>query len=309
MNYRHIQAPTAAVMIRPHRFNSNPQTTADNAFQSVPTDLAPEIIAKNAIREFDQAVKTLRDAGVTIHVFDDFGERETPDSVFPNNWFSTHHGGRVALFPMYSRNRRRERRIDVIEMLKQTYRVQEVIDYSGLEQDNLFLEGTGSMVFDHFERIAYVSSSNRADPIVLERFCTMFGYEPMVFDTADSTGSSIYHTNVMMSIGTDYAMICLESITDRERRDEISLRLKNSGRAIIDLSYGQVREFAGNTLEMTGKNGRILALSSRALAALGTTQRETIEKSATLLPLDIPTIELAGGSVRCMIAGIHLTPR
>ncbi len=309
MNYRHIQAPTSAVMIRPHRFTVNPQTAADNAFQTVATDLPDEEVSRRALAEFDEAVALLRDHGVRIHVFDDFGDRETPDSVFPNNWFSTHHGGRVALFPMYSRNRRRERRADVIEMLKHTYRVQEVIDYSGLEQDELFLEGTGSMVFDHYERLAYVSNSNRADPIVLERFCTAFGYEPMVFDTADRKGNAIYHTNVMMSIGTDYALVCLEAITDAGRRNEIAKRLINSGRELIDLRFGQVEEFAGNAFEMTGKQGRVLALSTKAFNVLGDVQRELIAKSAQLLPLDIPTIELAGGSVRCMIAGIHLTKR
>ncbi len=309
MNYRHIQAPTSAVMIRPHRFTVNPQTAADNAFQAVATDLSDAEVSRRALDEFDQAVTSLRDCGMCIHVFDDFGNRETPDSVFPNNWFSTHHGGRVALFPMYSRNRRRERRIDVIEMLKQTYRVQEVIDYSGLEQDDLFLEGTGSMVFDHFERLAYVSNSNRADPIVLERFCTAFGYEPMAFDTADRKGNAIYHTNVMMSIGTDYALVCLEAIIDPARRNEIAQRLINSGRELIDLRFGQVEAFAGNTFEMTGADGRVLVLSRRAFEILGDSQKQIIEKSATLLPLSIPTIELAGGSIRCMIAGIHLTPR
>ena len=229
--------------------------------------------------------------------------------MFPNNWFSTHLGGRVAIFPMYSPSRRRERRGDVIDMLKSTYRVQEVVDYSGLEYDNLFLEGTGAMVFDHLERLAYVSNSNRADPIILERFCTMFGYEPMAFATADTSGRPIYHTNVIMSIATEYALICLDVIANPQRRDEIAARLTNSGRTVIDISREQVNEFAGNALEMTGTQNRILALSERAAVALTHEQITIIEKSAKLLPLHIPTIELAGGSVRCMIAGIHLTAR
>ena len=210
---------------------------------------------------------------------------------------------------MYSPSRRRERRGDVIDMLKSTYRVQEVVDYSGLEYDNLFLEGTGAMVFDHLERLAYVSHSNRADPIILERFCTMFGYEPMAFATADSAGRPIYHTNVIMSIATEYALICLDVIANPQRRDEIAARLTNSGRTVIDISREQVNEFAGNALEMTGQQHRILALSERAAGALTPAQITIIEKSATLLPLHIPTIELAGGSVRCMIAGIHLSAR
>ncbi len=296
-------------MIRPHHFLPNPETAVDNAFQVIPLHLASEEIAVGARDEFDQAVAQLTEEGVRIHVFDDFGQYETPDSVFPNNWFSTHPGGRVAIFPMYSPNRRRERRSDVIDMLKSVYRVQEVVDYSGLEYDQLFLEGTGAMVLDHLERLAYVSHSNRANPIILERFCGMFGYEPMAFDTGDLAGRPIYHTNVMMSIATNYALICLEAITDPVRRHEIAVRLRNSGRALIDLSCEQISEFAGNALEMTGKDHRILALSTRAAAALTREQVAIIEQSAKLLPLHIPTIELAGGSVRCMIAGIHLTAR
>lgn len=309
MNYQHVQAPTAGVMIRPHHFTSNPETAADNAFQFVPSELAPEVVAAQARDEFNVAVEKLSAEGVKIHVFEDFGEHETPDSVFPNNWFSTHHGGRVAVYPMYSPSRRRERRQDVIEMLKSDYRVQEVVDYSGLEYDKLFLEGTGAMVFDHLERMAYVGRSNRADPVILERFCTTFGYEPMAFDTSDHNGKPIYHTNVIMSIATEYALICLDIISDPQRRKEIEERLTNSGRTVINLSREQVNEFAGNALEMTGKNNRVLALSERAAASLKKDQIKVIEKSAKLLPLHIPTIELAGGSVRCMIAGIHLTAR
>ncbi len=309
MNYQHVQAPTAGIMIRPHHFMSNPETAADNAFQFVKTDIKPETLAAQARDEFDLAVEQLTAEGIHIHVFDDFGEHETPDSVFPNNWVSTHHGGRVAIFPMYSPSRRRERRTDVIEMLKSDYRVQEVIDYSGLEYDKLFLEGTGAMVFDHLERLAYVGRSNRANPVILERFCTTFGYEPMAFDTSDNDGKPIYHTNVIMSIATEYALICLDMISDSQRKKEIEERLTNSGRTIIALTRNQVNEFAGNALEMTGKNGRVLALSKRAAAALQKDQLKVIERSAKLLPLNIPTIELAGGSVRCMIAGVHLTVR
>ncbi|MBK6791276.1 MAG: amidinotransferase [Anaerolineales bacterium] len=309
MNYQHVQAPTAGVMIRPHRFTSNIETATDNAFQSIHSDLAAEVIAAKARDEFDHAVEKLGHEGVKIHVFEDYGEHETPDSVFPNNWFSTHQGGRVAIFPMHAPSRRRERRHDVIEMLKSDYRVQEVVDYSGLEYDNLFLEGTGAMVFDHLERVAYVGRSNRADPIILERFCTTFGYEPMAFDTTDHNGRPIYHTNVIMSIATEYALICLDVIADPARRKEIEERLTASGRTVINLNREQVIEYAGNAFEMTGTKHRVLAISERAVKALTKEQTKIIEKSAKLLPLHIPTIELAGGSVRCMIAGIHLTAR
>uniref|UniRef100_UPI00258AE9B2 arginine deiminase-related protein n=1 Tax=Pseudomonas sp. TaxID=306 RepID=UPI00258AE9B2 len=177
---RSIQAPAAVVMIRPHTFTPNPETAADNSFQSTHHGIAAQTLSEVARDEVTQAAGRLEAEGIRVHLFDDFGERNTPDSVFPNNWFSTHPGGHVALYSMYSPNRRRERRADVIEMLKQQYRVQDVIDYSGLEQDELFLEGTGAMVFDHLSRVAYTARSNRANPIALERFSTHFNFEPMV---------------------------------------------------------------------------------------------------------------------------------
>lgn len=308
MNYRSLQAPSSVVMVRPHRFAVNPETGADNAFQATPAE-QDDALAAAALSEFDAAVDALTTAGVTVHAFEDFGEKDTPDSVFPNNWFSTHHGGRVAIYPMFAVNRRRERRSDVIELLKERYRVQEVIDYSGLEYDNLFLEGTGAMVFDHAERVAYVAASHRADPVILERFCTAFGYEPMVFPTADASGRPIYHTNVLMSVATDYALICLDAIADARRRDEVAQRLTESGRTVLAISFDQVNQFVGNAIELTGTNERLLVLSARAEAALTPAQREVITASSRLLPLSIPTIELAGGSARCMIAGVHLSPR
>lgn len=303
-----IQAPAAVVMIRPHRFESNPETQSDNAFQTL-SNRDGSATSEAALAEFDRAVETLREAGVTVHVFDDHGEQNTPDSVFPNNWFSTHAGGHIAVYPMFAENRRRERRWEVIEFLKQHYRVQDVIDYSGLEQDDLALEGTGAMVLDHIGRIAYTVRSNRADPVILERFCTHFGFEPMAFDARDAAGRDVYHTNVLMGIGTHYALICLEMIPDAERRQHVALRLKETGREVIALSQEQIGEFAGNALELTGRDGLVLALSARALRSLTPAQIAVIEQSAQLLPLSVPTIETAGGSVRCMLAGIHLTPR
>ncbi len=304
MALRSVQAPSAVVMVRPHHFRPNPETVVDNVFQA---EAAPSDTAARALAEFDEAVGRLQDAGVRVHVFDDHGTA-TPDSVFPNNWISTHHGGRIALYPMYAPSRRLERRADVVEFLKQHYRVQEVIDYSGLEHDELFLEGTGAMVLDHAERVAYVSSSARADAVILERFCTAFGYEPMVFPSADPSGRPIYHTNVMLSIGSEVALICLDAIREPRRRAEIADRLAGSGREVVELSWEQVTDFAGNAMELRGRH-HVLALSERALAALTPTQRSTIEASCELLPLRLPTIELAGGSARCMMAGIHLSPR
>lgn len=306
---RCIQAPQAVVMIRPHKFTPNPETAADNTFQTSEKIEEADMIAKQAYKEVGTAAATLERHGVRVHLFEDRGERDTPDSVFPNNWFSTHAGGHIAIYPMYSLNRRRERRADVIEMLKTEYRVQDVIDYTGLEHDNFFLEGTGAMVLDHEARIAYATRSNRANPVALERFATHFNFEPMVFDAFSSDGQAIYHTNVIMCVATDFAMVGTETIRDAARRTEILNRLSETGREVIELSNDQIENFAGNALELTGREGRILALSERALNVLSTVQKAIIEKSAKLVPLSVPTVEMAGGSVRCMLAGIHLAKR
>jgi hypothetical protein len=245
---------------------------------------------------------------VAVHVFEDTGPH-TPDAVFPNNWFSTHAGGHVAVYPMAMPSRQRERRQDVLDMLKQNYRVQDVIDYSGLEQDHVYLEGTGAMVLDHMDRVAYVARSNRANPLALERFCTHFNFEPMLFDAADARGRAVYHTNVLMCIGTGFAMAGFDMITDARRRQGVRERLQESGRDLITLNEEQVCEFAGNALELQGNNEHVLAISSRAVRALRADQIRVLENHVQLLPLDVPTIELAGGSVRCMLAGIHLRSR
>ena len=300
----YVQAPKSVVMIRPHHFRSNPETQGDNAFQK-PSE---GDVCTAARAEFDHVVETLHTHGVTVHDFDDQSE-DTPDSVFPNNWFSTHAGGQSAVYPMYAANRRRERRWDIIDLLKTQYRVQDIIDYSGLEMDGLALEGTGAMVLDHLGRVAYVAKSHRADPVLLERFCTNFNFEPIAFDAADAAGRPIYHTNVLMAIGTACALVGLEMITDPARRDMVQNRLAETGRDVIALSAHQINEFAGNAIELEGADGLIMALSARALAALSGDQIKRIETRAQIVPLTIPTIETAGGSVRCMIAGLHLARR
>lgn len=302
-----IQAPGAVVMVRPHRFRPNPATAVDNGFQSAPCSDA-HAVARAAYEEVSEAAAQLEAQGVRVHLFEDRGDG-TPDSVFPNNWFSTHAGGHIAVYPMHSPSRRRERRADVIECLKERYRVQDVIDYSGLEPDGLFLEGTGAMVLDHLDRVAYTARSNRADAVALERFCTHFNFEPMVFDTADESGRPVYHTNVLMCIATSFALVGRDMFRDPARAEAVCDRLRQSGREVIALGNAQVREFAANALELSARGGRVLALSQRAVDSLTGAQKKVIETTARLLPLRVPTIELAGGSVRCMLAGIHLAPR
>ncbi|MHB8333584.1 MAG: citrulline utilization hydrolase CtlX [Acidimicrobiales bacterium] len=302
-----VQSPSAVVLIRPHHFRPNEQTRGDNAFQaSAGTDAGT--LAARAYTEATGVARALAAAGVTVHLFEDRG-RSTPDSVFPNNWFSTHANGHVALFPMLATNRRRERRRDVLETLDAHYRVRDVLDFSGLERSGVYLEGTGSLVLDHVHGVAYAARSARTSEVAVRRFCEHLGYEPVVFDALDESGRAIYHTNVMLSIGTDFALVGLSSIPDPRQRTTVRERLESSGHTVLELSPAQVREFAANAIELTGHDGRVLALSGRARRALGDAQRAIIAQSASLLALDVPTIELAGGSIRCMIAGLHLTRR
>lgn len=308
------QAPSRVILVRAERFVPNPATAADNAFQAdVPEGQSASTTSERALAEMDAVAQALREVGVTVHVFAD-EDHTRPDSVFPNNWLSTHAGGYVAVYPMYASNRRHERRADILEMLKSTYRVQAVVDYSGLEPDGIFLEGTGAMVLDHVSRVAYTAVSHRADTHVLERFCTDFNYEPMPFEAVDSEGVPVYHTNVMACIGSDVALIALELIPDEQRREEIRERLSINGRQVVELTEHQVREFAGNAVELCGRTREgakryVMAMSGRARRSLRPDQVAAIERSCEIVAVDIPTIELAGGSLRCMIAGVHLDPR
>jgi hypothetical protein len=308
------QAPSTVILVRAERFLPNAATAADNAFQrSVPDGQSEQATSERALAEMDAVAAALRAAGVEVLVFSD-SDHTRPDSVFPNNWLSTHAGGSVAVYPMYASNRRHERRADVLEVLKSRYRVQTIVDYSGLEPDGIFLEGTGAMVLDHVSRVAYLARSHRADTHVLERFCTDFGYEPMAFDAVDAEGVPVYHTNVIACIGTDVAMFALDLIPDRQRREEVRERLTVNGRTVVELTEEQVREFAGNAVELCGRDrdGRrryVMAMSTRARRSLRPDQLAVIERSCEIVDVDIPTIELAGGSVRCMIAGVHLDRR
>ena len=308
------QAPSAVILVRAGNFIPNPATAADNAFQrDVPPGQSDDITSSKALAEMDALARALRGAGVRVHVFED-DDHTRPDSVFPNNWLSTHAGGYVAVYPMYASNRRHERRADVLELLKSEYRCQTIIDYSGLEPDGIFLEGTGAMVLDHVSRVAYMAVSHRADTHVLERFCSDFNYEPMAFEAVDSDGVPVYHTNVMACVGTDVALIALEMIPDEHRREQVRERLSVNGRTVVPLTEGQVAEFAGNAVELCGRtpSGRrrpVMAMSERARRSLRPDQVAAIEESCEIVAVDIPTIELAGGSVRCMIAGVHLDRR
>ena len=302
------QSANAVVMIRPDRFYPNPETALDNAFQGVVAD-PPQAVWARAQAEFDRTVDALSAAGVNVHVFADTPRPEKPDAVFPNNWFSTHHDGRIALYPMYTPSRRAERRLDLIDRLRERYCVTDVVDYSPYEKRGLFLEGTGSLVLDHVHRIAYVSLSRRADREPLEQFCADFQYEPLTFESTGDDGRPIYHTNVMLCVGSQFALVGLDLIENPTQRDALRARLESTGKTVVPLDRSQVANFAGNALELHNEQGKLLTLSTRAAQHLTAVQRATIEQFARLVPLSLPTIELAGGSARCMMATIHLPSR
>ena len=305
----HTQSTSSVVMIRPGRFYPNPQTAADNAFQRT-THFGSDALTLTAREEFDAAVETLRATGVNVHVFEDTAEPEKPDAVFPNNWILAHHDGRIALFPMYSPLRRRERRQDIVEELRKHYWVTDVIDYSRFEDEGCWLEGTGSLVFDHLNKIAYVSLSNRSNPKMIQRFADDFSYEPVIFTSIGSNGEPIYHTNVMMCIGTAFAMIGLEMIPKKAERRHVRACLEKTGKEIVELTADQIANFAGNAIELHNKDGeKLLVLSSRASHSLTEDQQKRLSRYARLVSIEIPTIELGGGSARCMIATVHLPPR
>jgi hypothetical protein len=295
-------------MVRPQHFVPNPETIADNLFQPREPIAASDTLARVAYDEVTRMADQLRALGVTVYLFDD-EDAGRPDSVFPNNWFSTHPDGRVALYPMYSPNRRTERRGDIVQSLRKAFQVNAVYDYSVLEDDELYLEGTGSMVLDHVDRVAYVARSYRSHDLAVEAVCRDLGYRPVLFSTRDLRGQAIYHTNVMMAVGTRIALVSLESIYDVRERIEVVGRLRASGRIVVPLTLKQLDEFAGNTIELSGTQGTFLVISARAHRSLTPEQVEAIEEFVRIVPVSVPTIELAGGSVRCMIAGIHLPAR
>ena len=306
------QSPHAALMINPLGFNPNPETAVDNAFQDAEIVDATEraAVAAEARVEVARIAEGLRGLGVEVLLIDDFPGSDVPDSVFPNNWISTHEDGRIVLYPMATPSRRRERRADVVEALRARYLVSDVIDLSAMEQDALYLEGTGALVLDHVNRVAYVARSGRAHTAAALRWCSAMEYDAEIFDTVDAHGAPIYHTNVVLSIGSEFVTAGLENIPDPTERARVLARLTASGREVVTLDPAQVAEFAGNGLELVGADGRrVFALSARAAAALRTDQRAQIERFAHVFPISIPTIERSGGSVRCTLAGIHLPPR
>jgi hypothetical protein len=303
------QLASSVLMIRPVRFESNPMTAESNRFQGT-SNTDPEAQNASAQEEFDALAATLREAGVNVVIVDDTAEPHTPDSVFPNNWVSFHGDGRVVLYPMEAENRRTERRPDIVERLdsENGFAVKEIIDLSGHEQAGHYLEGTGSMVLDRKNHVAYACLSSRTQLDPLGDFAQRMDYDVLTFDAVDRDGIPLYHTNVLMSVGEDLAVICADAIKREEQRAAVLQRLSDTGHEVILLNYDQLDAFAGNMLELRGKGGdRLIAMSQRAYDALNPAQIERLRENGRIVTSDIRNIEAsAGGSVRCMLAEIHL---
>lgn len=303
------QIASAVMMIRPARFQSNPQTAESNRFQGR-TDASPAVQHRAALAEFEALKTALEQGGVRVCAFDDTPEPHTPDAIFPNNWVSFHADGTVVLYPMEAENRRTERRRDIVEALaaQHGFYVREVIDLSPHEKNGHFLEGTGSMVLDRANRIAYACVSSRTHLEALGDFAQQLDYDVVAFDAVDAGGAPIYHTNVLMNIGERLAVICAEAIPREEQRSAVLQRLTGTGHEVVTLSFPQLEAFAGNMLELRSAGGRrITAMSDVARRSLTPEQLKTLQQNGTVISAPIDNIERsAGGSVRCMLAEIHL---
>lgn len=296
-------------MVRPANFAFNEETAANNAFQSRDGNMNAVEMRQNAVREFDEFVKKLRDAGVNVIVADDSPEPAKPDAVFPNNWVTFHQEGYVVTYPMFAPTRRRERREEVIEeILEQGFSSKNRFHLEGSEADNRFLEGTGSIIFDHQNRLAYACLSPRTDANLLEDLCQKIGYQKVVFHSVDSNGQDIYHTNVMMALGETFVVICLDSVRDPQERKMLEEKFAATGKEIVDISLEQMGAFAGNMLQVRNTAGEtILVMSEQAYRSLTPLQIKTLESHTKLLYSPIETIETyGGGSARCMMAEVFL---
>lgn len=298
--------PTKHVLlIQPKSFGYNEETASDNTFQKKSTTDSV-LLNQQAKAEFEHLVELLRNNGVEVSVVADSPEQNTPDSVFPNNWISTHQSGEIFIYPMMAKSRRKEIRQDIIDQLKTEFRFSKVIDFTNYTNDNLFLEGTGSMVLDRENFVAYCCLSERSHLPVLTDWTKQMNYEMVYFNSFNEKSVPIYHTNVMLTLAKDYAVICLDSIHDIEERIMVIENLENNGKEVIEITYEQLNQFAGNMIELANDKGEsLIVMSQAALDSLDNDQRERLSKHSTIIASPIPIIEEnGGGSVRCMIAEV-----
>lgn len=307
------QSTNTLMMVRPVQFRFNEQTAVNNYYQTTIEGLSASEMQLKAVEEFDHFVEKLRSKKINVIVVEDTPDPSTPDSIFPNNWVSFHEDGKVGLYPMYAPNRRLERRPDILVKLqtKEGLKINEIIDFSHHEDQNRFLEGTGSMILDRPNKIVYIAISLRTDENILAEFCSEFGYKAVKFtanQTVDGKRLPIYHTNVMMCVADELAILCADSIDDEAERKSVINSLEKTGKEVIEISEDQKHHFAGNMLQVNGTDGKpYLVMSAAAHQSLNEKQIKRIEKYCEILSSSLDTIEaLGGGSARCMMAEVFL---
>lgn len=304
-----VQSSNTILMIEPVAFAYNAETAVNNFFQKH-DDVPADQIQQHALNEFKALVKLLENKGIRVVVEKDTPEPHTPDSIFPNNWISFQEDNRVALYPMFAANRRLERRLDIIQKLEEYgFHISQMVDYSVYEKENKFLEGTGSMVFDRKNRIAYAALSERTNETLFSWFCADFGYRPVSFSalqTVENERMKVYHTNVMMCVADQYAVVCLKSIDNKQEREAVKQSLIGTGKEIIEITEKQMHCFAGNMIQVKNTDGNLFLVMSRsAYDSLDNVQLNKLQKYNELIVTAIPTIEkYGGGSVRCMMAEV-----
>ena len=303
-----IQYTSNLMMVRPAGFQFNVETAVSNAFQKTLQGLSKEEIKTKAIEEFDAYVEKLQDYKINVLVIQDTAVPAKPDAIFPNNWISMHENGTVYLYPMCTENRRLEVRPEILDELKKKFVIREIIDLRASVNDNKFLEGTGSIIFDHIHKMAYACLSPRTDKDLFLQYCAQTGYEAVYFYSRDQQDNLVYHTNVMLTIADTFAVICLASIKDTAEQQMVKEKLEKSGHEIIEITFEQMNAFAGNMLQVQNTDGKTyLVMSETALDSLKSEQIKQIEKHSSILSVEIPTIEtIGGGSARCMLAEIYL---
>lgn len=300
------QSPSAIFMVRPDHFGFNPETAKSNAFQKKTLICEDNNIRQQALEEFEAFVTLLKKHNIEVFVFDS-PQAHAPDAVFPNNWISFHEDGKVIVYPMLTENRKIERRSEIVDEIGQKFQVEQVIDLSSEEQKGRILEGTGSIVFDHNNKFAYANESDRTNKNLFYDICEMLDYEGIFFTAVDENGFDIYHTNVLMTIGDGYAIICKEAI-DKADVSNVINNLQACGLEVIEISYNQMNHFAGNMIQLKSTDYKNwLVLSKTAYNILDESQKKNLLNYTGFIYSDIHTIEsIGGGSARCMIAGIHL---
>ena len=296
--------PSFLILVEPSRFGFNEETAVNNHFQK---NTKLDEAQLQAMKEFRSLINTLEENHVAHKVFPNRENQNTPDAVFPNNWFAVLPGGELFVFPMYAPNRRAERNESILQFLHEHFKISCTNDLSTYENESRFLEGTGSIVFDHQAKVAYACISERTDEKLLNQLCHEIHYQPYTFSATDLQGKPVYHTNVVMNIGSDYAIVCLSSIEDTLERHMLKQTLEHSGKEVIEISLPQMNAFCGNMLEVKNTHGEhLLLMSQTAFENLNNEQKLQLQKRVRLIHIPIPAIEtIGGGSLRCMLAGIH----